>query len=463
MAGIFQKIECEKSPNKVFVLMPFADEFDAIYRLIHRCCQEQGLECVRADEDLNTGKITDKIYYHIKSSGIIIADLTGRNANVFYELGLAHAVSNKVILLTQSIPEVPFDLRDFSIIEYSNSFSGSEDLANKLSKLLDGMARSVDFEPGENPELNAMLEVELPNDLDLEDFDFGIAHLHAEISRSTGNMQEARDWLERAKDAAIKGLGEAPQIGNCAIEAERCNFLPLAEELYKLALEADPLHINNRQSYVSFLLDHRSRSSSTKDIAKAILDDLELLPERQERTLALKAQFVSTFHKSASGSDLDSLIEELVGDGDFRSLEEAIPLLIALQEAKRYQEFRDVVENLRENSEDVDTTTLDRALADAFAQSGDNALQDEAVNIFRQLLSDETGDDSPDVKHNLATLLSSRRSGQVCEEAENLWRQAYEQKPSDMAIRRAFAQCLLRHKKGSEAEKVLAGQPIKSD
>lgn len=102
MPGLLGNRVLPVNPDRCFVMMPFADSFSAIYRLIQRVCTEQGLTCQRADEDVKPGKITSKIYDAVAEAGIIIADMTGRNPNVFYEMGLAHAISDNVILPTQT-------------------------------------------------------------------------------------------------------------------------------------------------------------------------------------------------------------------------------------------------------------------------------------------------------------------------------------------------------------------------
>jgi hypothetical protein len=62
--------------------------------------------------------------------------LTDRNPNVFYELGLAHALNKEVILLTQDINDVPFDLRHFRIIVYQDSISGADKLKSTLKDFI---------------------------------------------------------------------------------------------------------------------------------------------------------------------------------------------------------------------------------------------------------------------------------------------------------------------------------------
>ena len=105
-------------PNTCFVLMPFDDRFTIVYETIAK-----GLEglmvCTRAD-DLKMGSpILERILTGIRSAELIIADLTGSNPNVYYELGLAHTQTKNVLLLSQAINEVPFDLRHLYCVNYS--------------------------------------------------------------------------------------------------------------------------------------------------------------------------------------------------------------------------------------------------------------------------------------------------------------------------------------------------------
>lgn len=102
-----------------FILMPFTAEltnvYDAITSSIGSYC---GLTCVKADEISHSGRITEDIWNKINQARFLVADLTGRNTNVFYELGLAHALGKRVILITQNEHDVPFDLKDLRYIRY---------------------------------------------------------------------------------------------------------------------------------------------------------------------------------------------------------------------------------------------------------------------------------------------------------------------------------------------------------
>lgn len=459
MTGVFANRRRYPDPTTCFVMMPFAENFNAIYRLIQRCCVEQGLKCVRADEDVSPGKITGRIYDMVASAGVIIADMSGRNANVFYELGLAHAISDNVVLLTQSTDDVPFDLKDFLHIQYTNTFDGAERLAADLSKVLSTLVSSADLQLPRDDERRKPLAIE-PTQLPTEELDLGLAHLQAEIARAGGDMQQAAEWLKKALDAASTGAGDADEVGNCAIEAERCKFYDLAEQLYEIAVSREPMHVNNRQRYVSFLLDHRSNDSKKVEFAGHVLAELESTPERQERTRALRAQYLTTMQKtSGQPVDLDAIIADVVGDGRFGTLEQAAPALLVLQRTGKYGEMKSLVDDLRGQLPDHEIKNLDRILADAYASSGDNALRDEAITIYEELLKSGT-DESTEVKHNLATLLHIRDRRDASQRSCQLWTEAYNERPGDPSIRKAFAQYLLGQERKQDAANVLAGQPI---
>lgn len=73
----------------------------------------------------NQQSILQDIVIGIGNADVIIADVTGLNPNVFYELGLCHALDKKVILITQDISELPFDIRSYRVDEYTTNASVS--------------------------------------------------------------------------------------------------------------------------------------------------------------------------------------------------------------------------------------------------------------------------------------------------------------------------------------------------
>lgn len=132
-AAIFKILDSIGKRKKCFVLMAFHKSFDEIYRsAIKKVVCDNEWTCQRADEIQESREIMAIIEENILRADLIIADLTGRNPNVFYEVGYAHAVGKNTVLITQSINDVPFDLRHHHCIEYIHSAEGLEKLAQSL-------------------------------------------------------------------------------------------------------------------------------------------------------------------------------------------------------------------------------------------------------------------------------------------------------------------------------------------
>jgi hypothetical protein len=100
-------------------MMPFGQWFDRYYQDIYApAIREAGLEPVRADELFTTGSVVEQIWDQIENAKVLLADLSGKNANVFYELGLAHAARKPVVFTSADSEDVPFDLRHLRVIIY---------------------------------------------------------------------------------------------------------------------------------------------------------------------------------------------------------------------------------------------------------------------------------------------------------------------------------------------------------
>jgi hypothetical protein len=107
-----------------FILMPFDEAFDDVYKVgIKPACEAAGAYCERVDEQIFNERILDRVYNQIAKADILIADMTGRNANVFYEVGYAHALGKLTILLTQNTDDIPFDLKHFPHIVYGTKIA----------------------------------------------------------------------------------------------------------------------------------------------------------------------------------------------------------------------------------------------------------------------------------------------------------------------------------------------------
>ena len=106
--------------NSCFVIMPFGPSYQTEYeRIIRPAVEESGLLSIRADEIYSRPQITADIWKSLRSARIVIAELTGRNTNVFYEVGLAHALGKPVIIITRNEDDVPFDLKALRYLFYN--------------------------------------------------------------------------------------------------------------------------------------------------------------------------------------------------------------------------------------------------------------------------------------------------------------------------------------------------------
>lgn len=117
---IFKGRSFKKEFNKVAVLIPFQKEFTDMYNnILVPLINELGFEVRKGDDFYDSNIIIEDIWRLINESNVIIADLTGKNPNVFYEVGIAHALGKHVVLLSQNPEDIPFDLRHLRHITYS--------------------------------------------------------------------------------------------------------------------------------------------------------------------------------------------------------------------------------------------------------------------------------------------------------------------------------------------------------
>lgn len=103
--------------NQLSAMMPFAG-FGPVYEAIQNAAQACGMTCNRADDIWENHAIIQDVIDLIDRSAIVVCDCTNKNANVFYEIGVAHALGKEVILITQNAEDVPFDLRHLRYIRY---------------------------------------------------------------------------------------------------------------------------------------------------------------------------------------------------------------------------------------------------------------------------------------------------------------------------------------------------------
>lgn len=129
-----------------FVLMPFDNAFLPIYTdLIAPALEEVGYSVERADTPIGQRNILKELIKKIDQAHLIVADLTTLNANVMYELGIAHALLKPTVLIIQDIEELPFDLKTYNAIPYSTDFDKVAKLKGELRKVGQGLQTGTAF------------------------------------------------------------------------------------------------------------------------------------------------------------------------------------------------------------------------------------------------------------------------------------------------------------------------------
>lgn len=116
--------------KKCFVIMPFGKkpvdgvdfDFDRVYHeLIEKAVEDLGVDCERCDEILDTGSIHRKMFRGIFDADVSVVDITSLNPNVFYELGVRHALHKHVTLVigkSSNLQKIPFNINGISILGY---------------------------------------------------------------------------------------------------------------------------------------------------------------------------------------------------------------------------------------------------------------------------------------------------------------------------------------------------------
>ena len=120
------------NPLQVSAMMPFSDQFSAVYDTIRQVSETCGMVCSRADDIWDNDAIIQDVVDLIAVSKVVICDCSNRNPNVFYETGIAHALGRNVILITQNSEDIPFDVQHIRHIRYLNNEEGRQQLAESL-------------------------------------------------------------------------------------------------------------------------------------------------------------------------------------------------------------------------------------------------------------------------------------------------------------------------------------------
>lgn len=123
-------------PLQVSAMMPFSAPFAGVYEAIRRSAEAAGMRCDRVDGIWENHAVIQDVISLIDRSAFVVCDCTGRNPNVFYEIGIAHSLGKEVVLITQNGDDIPFDLRHIRYLTYLNNGEGLGNLEAQLTERL---------------------------------------------------------------------------------------------------------------------------------------------------------------------------------------------------------------------------------------------------------------------------------------------------------------------------------------
>lgn len=120
-----------------FVRMPFESRQEVYEHAVRPAAEAAGLECYLAEDPFSPEPIVRNIINSIFSADVVIADVSGRNPNVFYELGIAHTLGNKnIVICEQGDERFPFNLNAYRLLFYERTVAGIVDLRKNLETAL---------------------------------------------------------------------------------------------------------------------------------------------------------------------------------------------------------------------------------------------------------------------------------------------------------------------------------------
>ncbi len=195
-----------------FVVMPFRAELNFLYLYLRDYLdRKHGLVCERGDHRILTIPLVEKGRKQILDADVIIADISGRNANVFYELGMAEAYGKKVVLITgDPVEEAPTDIRHLEFIKYN--------LANHVDFLekIDNAIHHVFVEKYQRMHSRACEPL----------FEFN-SHFHADYAEATAEEFQRR-MIQREKSQGLLGEADEAHVAECLLS---CRILGRFEVL----------------------------------------------------------------------------------------------------------------------------------------------------------------------------------------------------------------------------------------
>lgn len=455
----------------VFVMLPFRDEYDDVYMVISDAVKRVSAElsaeisCARADE-FGPGKITEQIILAIRNADIVIADLTGSNPNVMYELGFAHGLEKNAIILNQDVHGVPFDVKDFRQIVYDRNRLLKDCQPRIISFLKAVLSEYTSIDSGAESELadsnphesdtssdqtTTPLRASISVVAQVQAIHVQLEHANAkglreQIGRAVASLTALLDRLvipPGIDDRIVRGLSTG--TGNCAVELEEASMFAEAENVYRRAVGLFPQQAGIHLQFADFLID-----AGRFDEARAEIDRAREIDPASERLVREEVRFGRATR--GVGEQVGKQLAEAFASDP--SANGTAYLFYLDQIDAPLAEYEAAWQRYFEAVPDSKKLSAKRYLADQLASSSDSDTEQRGLDLYEEILPSLLGEDRHAVLHNMATLYATRHT----ERARTLWTECYRMRPGDERVRIAFSQFLSREGETELAVKVAGGE-----
>jgi hypothetical protein len=192
-----------------FVIMPYGksgtqefEDYRTVYEIIiKKPILDAGFECKRGDEIPDYGPIPEQIKKMLMEADLVVADLSGRNPNVFYELGFRHALGSPSISISNDLDGLPFDVATYRTILYRvDNLKKADDCSRVIREYASQIRESIErkrnepLKPGEQ-ENTESLAARLETNLSV-----GLSNIYQVISELSPKLTAQTELYTRIDD-----------------------------------------------------------------------------------------------------------------------------------------------------------------------------------------------------------------------------------------------------------------------
>lgn len=201
--------------SMVFFLTPFGMEYYELYEVCKDICKNNNMNLFRGDEKYLSNDIFSQIIRYIVKANIIIANVDSKNPNVFYELGIAHTLGKRIILISNRKDKIPFDIQQYRILFYENFDTLKEMLPQYIECAMKDDKNSTEIIQSEiraikSNELSEKYEIELkknPNNLNVLNKALNL-YIHEKNYKEAQKTALRILKIDPANEDALKQLGK---------------------------------------------------------------------------------------------------------------------------------------------------------------------------------------------------------------------------------------------------------------